>query len=437
MIKLKPYNNILIVGSGAREHSLGWKLSTETKKNIYFAPGNGGTEKNVKVNSGDLSKLLEFAKKNKAFTIVGPEKPLSLGIVDLFQRNQLPIFGPNRSASRLESSKVFSKVFMSYMGIPTAPFAIFSDANNAINYVRSSSKNMVVKLDGLAAGKGVFVCDNIQSATEAIQRIFVNNEFANSGNRIVIEERIYGDEASFIALCDGESIIPLASSQDHKNIFDDDKGPNTGGMGSYSPTPLITERISKRIMEDVMRPTITGLSDLGIKFRGFLYAGLMIERVSNEPYVLEFNVRMGDPECQSILSRMDSNLLDYLEAAMDEKLETMPPIKWKNKYSVCIVMAARGYPEKYQTGKLIHGLDSKFHDDTFVFHAGTEKSSNGHVVTKGGRVLSVTSLDDTLEGAKNKSYSAASKIHWGCNEEYFRKDIALKGIKYMRSTFGD
>ena len=429
----------MIVGSGGREHSIGWKLSNDTEKKVFFAPGNGGTERNIDIESDNIMKLFEFAKKNNSLTIVGPEKPLSLGIVDLFERGRLPIFGPNRNASRLESSKVFAKLFMRNTGIRTAPFSIFSDPNRAIEYVRSSSKNVVVKVDGLAAGKGVFVCENDGEAEVAVRRIFVNNEFKNSDNKIVIEDRIYGDEASIIAICDGKSTIPLASSQDHKNILDGDKGPNTGGMGSYSPTPLITENLGIKITEKIMQPTIKGLNNLGIKFKGFLYAGVMIERGSNEPYVLEFNVRMGDPECQSILSRMDSNLLHYLEAAMDERLDSMPPIKWKNKHSVCVVMASSGYPGEYQSGKVIHGLDIKLDNDndTYVFHSGTKKNSRGEILTNGGRVLSVTSLDDTLEGAKNRSYSVASQIHWGENEEYYRKDIALKGIKYMKSSFSN
>jgi len=427
----------LIIGSGGREHSIGWKLFHETKKKVFFAPGNGGTDNNIEIDSNDLTKLCQFAKENNSFTIVGPEKPLSLGIVDLFEKNQLPIFGPSKSASRLESSKVFAKLFMRDMGIQTASFSIYSDADAAINHVKSSSKNVVVKVDGLAAGKGVFVCDSQKSAIQAIQKIFNDNEFRNSRNKILIEERIYGDEASFIVLCDGKSIVPLATSQDHKNIFDQDNGPNTGGMGSYCPTPLITEKISTKIIEKIMNPTLKGLNDKGIKFRGFLYAGLMIERGSNEPYVLEFNVRMGDPECQSILSRMDSSFLEYLEAAMDEKLDSMPPIRWKDKHSVCIVMASRGYPGKYQTGKVIHALKSKFDVDTYVFHAGTKKNSMGEIITNGGRVLSVTSLADSLEEAKNKSYSAVSKIHWGDNEEYFRRDIASKGIKYMKSALSE
>jgi phosphoribosylamine--glycine ligase len=392
---------------------------------------------NIEIDSNDLTKLCQFAKENNSFTIVGPEKPLSLGIVDLFEKNQLPIFGPSKSATRLESSKVFAKLFMRDMGIQTASFSIFSGADAAINHVKSSSKNVVVKLDGLAAGKGVFVCDSEKSAIQAIQKIFNDNEFRNSRNQILIEERIYGDEASFIVLCDGKSIVPLATSQDHKNIFDQDNGPNTGGMGSYCPTPLITEKMITKIMEKIMNPTLKGLNDKGIKFRGFLYAGIMIERGSNEPYVLEFNVRMGDPECQTILSRMDSSFLECLEAAMDDKLDSMPPIRWKDRHSVCIVMASRGYPGKYQTGKVIHGLNSKFDVDTYVFHAGTKKNSMGEIITNGGRVLSVTSLADTLEGAKNKSYSAVSKIHWGDDEEYFRRDIASKGIKYMKSALSE
>jgi phosphoribosylamine--glycine ligase len=434
---LNQYDTILIIGSGGREHSIGWKLLHDTKKKVFFAPGNGGTDNNIEIDSNDLTKLCQFAKENNSFTIVGPEKPLSLGIVDLFEKSQLPIFGPSKIASRLESSKVFAKLFMRDMGIQTASFSIFLDADAAINHVKSSSKNVVVKVDGLAAGKGVFVCDSEKSAIQAIQKIFNDNEFRNSRNKILIEERIYGDEASFIVLCDGKSIVPLATSQDHKSIFDQDNGPNTGGMGSYCPTPLITEKISTTIMEKIMNPTLKGLNDRGIKFRGFLYAGIMIERGSNEPYVLEFNVRMGDPECQSILSRMDSSFLEYLEAAMDEKLDSMPPIRWKDKNSVCIVMASRGYPGKYQTGNVIHGLNSKFDVDTYVFHAGTKKNSMREIITNGGRVLSVTSLADTLEGAKNKSYSAVSKIHWGDNEEYFRRDIASKGIKYMKSALSE
>jgi phosphoribosylamine--glycine ligase len=437
MMKLKPYDTILIIGSGGREHSLGWKLSNDSNKSIFYAPGNGGTEKNIPVDSSDLMRLCEFAKEHNSFTVVGPEKPLSLGIVDLFQENQLPIFGPNRSASRLESSKVFAKLFMRSIGIQTAPFSIYSNVESAIKHVQSASKNVVVKVDGLAAGKGVFVCDSVKSVTEAIRRIFIDKEFTNSRSRVVLEERIYGDEASFIALCDGKSIIPLASSQDHKNIYDGDRGPNTGGMGSYSPTPLITDRLEEKIMENVMRPTIKGLSDLGIKFRGFLYAGLMIEHGTNEPYVLEFNVRMGDPECQSILSRMNSNLLEYLEAAMDVRLDSMPPINWTNKSSVCVVMASKGYPEKYHTGEIIHGLDSTYDSNTYVFHSGTKKDSMGDVLTNGGRVLSVTSLGDTLEAAKKEAYLTASQIHWGKNEEYFRKDIASKGIKYIKSNFSN
>lgn len=434
---MKPYDTILIIGSGGREHSIGWKLLQDTTKKIFFAPGNGGTENNLEIDSSDLIKLCDFAKQNNSFTIVGPEKPLSLGIVDLFEKNQLPIFGPNKGASRLESSKVFAKLFMQRVGIQTASFSIFSDASSAIAHVKPSSKNVVIKVDGLAAGKGVFVCDSINSAIEAIQKIYDDGDFANSRNKIIIEDRIYGDEASFIAICDGKSIIPMATSQDHKNIFDGDKGPNTGGMGSYSPTPLITEETSNKIIEKIMRPAINGLSDIGIKFKGFLYAGIMIERGTNEPYVLEFNVRMGDPECQSILSRMDSSLLDYFEATIDERLDSMPPIRWKDKHSVCVVMASRGYPGKYQTGKIILGLDSGLDNDTHVFHAGTTKNDSGEILTNGGRVLSVTSLADTLEGAKKKSYTLVSEIHWGDNEEYFRTDIASKGIKYLNSTFSD
>ena len=272
---MKQFDSILIIGSGGREHSLGWKLSNDTGKKVYFAPGNAGTENNINIDSSDLLKLFEFAKRKNAFTIVGPEKPLSLGIVDKFEGGHMSIFGPTKSASRLESSKVFAKLFMRNRDIPTSPFSVFSDPASAIKHVESYPKNVVIKVDGLASGKGVFVCDDVKAARGALQKIFIDDELRKSGKRVVVEERIYGDEASFIAICDGKSIIPLASSQDHKNIFDGDKGPNTGGMGSYSPTELISNDLENKIMDKIMRPTVKGLNDLGTKFKGFLYAGLM------------------------------------------------------------------------------------------------------------------------------------------------------------------
>ena len=415
-----------MVGSGGREHALSWKLSQSPKVDTVFtAPGNGGTKNNVSIDVNDLDALADFAQKNNCFTVVGPEAPLAAGIVDKFNQKNLKIFGPAKDAAQLESSKIWAKNFMKRNDIPTARFEIFDDAQKAQDYVKSLDYNVVVKADGLAAGKGVIVCNSADEAISAIQTILIKKTFGDAGNRIIIEERIDGIEASYIALSDGNIAIPMASSQDHKRIFDDDKGPNTGGMGAYSPTPIIDETLAKKIQEKIIDKTIQSMKNEGITFKGFLYAGIMLK--DNEPYVLEYNVRMGDPECQPITMRMDFDLYDYFVASADGELSSMPQISWKNQYSVCVVLASEGYPESYPKNEEIVGFDS-IPDNAYVFHAGT-KQDDGKILSNGGRVLGVTALGDTLESAITNAYSASEKISWP--HKFCRKDIGKKGLAYL------
>jgi phosphoribosylamine--glycine ligase len=418
---------VLIVGSGGREHALGWKISQSRHvEKIYFAPGNGGTSENLDIKANDLDRLLSFAKKNSLFTIVGPEEPLSLGIVDAFDKEGLCAFGPSKQAAMLEASKAFAKEFMRDAGIPTADFAIFTDAQKAKDYVSKQDKPLVVKADGLAAGKGVVVCDDAGQAITAIDSMMTKKEFGASGARVVIEERLSGEEASFIALCDGRTIMPLASSQDHKRVFDGDKGPNTGGMGAYSPAPVVDKRLHDKIVRQVMEPVISTMKKRGTPFKGFLYAGIMV--IDGEPKVLEFNARMGDPECQPIMMRMKSDLCEYIDAATDGRLDSMPPIQWRDQTAVCVIMAARGYPGNYEKGKVIEGLDSGFGQDVVVFHAGTARDSQNRVVTNGGRVLGVTALGKDARQAIDNAYSAVRKVRWGDNGHHYRTDIARRAI---------
>lgn len=428
--KLIKYDNILIIGSGGREHCLGWKLSHSAKVNkIFFAPGNGGTETNIPISMNDFYKLRQFAEENFCLTVVGPEKPLALGIVDLFSKGKLPIFGPNKKASKLESSKVYAKNFMKRYGIPTAPFSIFSDPDDAEQYVTSLPEPPVIKADGLAQGKGVVVSAHCDDAIKAIRKITNDINSEKESNQIVVEKRLYGNEISFIALCDGRSIMPLVSSQDHKRAANGDQGPNTGGMGAYSPVPFVDSEIYDKILKRIIDPTLSALKKSGTSFKGFLYAGLMIEQDTKEPYVLEFNVRMGDPECQSIITRMESDLVDYLEATVEGRLDSMPPIRWKQDYAVCVVMTSKGYPGKYETGKMIYGLDSNLGNNVYVFHSGTTKDPKNRLITNGGRVFSVTGLGSDIRTATGRAYSAVKNIHWGNNEEYYRNDIGYKALQ--------
>lgn len=419
--------NILVVGSGGREHALSWKLSQSDKvETVFTAPGNGGTKNNVLIDVNNLDELADFAQKNNCFTVVGPEDPLAAGIVDKFNQQNLKVFGPSQMAAQLESSKIWAKNFMKRNNIPTARFEIFDDADKAQNYVKSLDYNVVVKADGLAAGKGVIVCNGVEDAVVAIQTILVKKTFGEAGNRIIVEERIDGVEASYIALSDGEIALPMASSQDHKRIFDNDKGPNTGGMGAYSPTPIITDVLAEKIQKKIIDKTIQSMKNEGILFKGFLYAGIMIR--DDEPYVLEYNVRMGDPECQPIVMRMDFDLYDYFVASIDGKLSDMPLPAWKNQYAVCVVLASQGYPESYAKNEEISGFDF-IPKESYVFHAGTKKV-DGKILSNGGRVLGVTALGDTLEDAISNAYTASDKISW--NNKYCRKDIGKKGLSYLR-----
>jgi len=418
--------NILVIGSGGREHVLSWKLVQSDKVDkVFTAPGNGGTPNNVSIPVDDLDGLAKFAKENNCFTVVGPEAPLADGIVDKFNQMNLKIFGPSQRAAQLESSKIWAKEFMKSNQIPTAKFEIFDDPKKAEAYIQSLDYNVVVKADGLAAGKGVIVCNSKEEAITAIETILVKKIFDDAGNRIIIEERIDGIEASYIALSDGNIAIPMATSQDHKRIFDDDKGPNTGGMGAYSPTLIIDETLAQKIQDKVIDKTIQAMKNEGIPFKGFLYAGIMIK--DNEPYVLEYNVRMGDPECQPITLRMDFDLYDYLVACTEGKLSEIPKPSWTNKTAVCIVLASEGYPESYPKNEEIIGLDT-IPENVQVFHAGT-KNQNGKILTNGGRVLGVTALGDTLESAITNAYAAAEKISWP--HKYCRKDIGKKGLSYL------
>jgi phosphoribosylamine--glycine ligase len=424
---LAESRNILIVGSGGREHALGWKiLESPQAKKLFFAPGNGGTLENVGISSSEIQKLLVFAKQNECFTVVGPEIPLANGIVDSFNREGLDILGPTKSAAMIESSKIFAKKFMTKFNIPTAKFSSFSDPEQAKDYVLKQSNKLVVKADGLASGKGVMVCTNSAEAIDAIDKIMVKKEFGKSGNSIIIEDKLIGNECSFIALCDGETIIPMASSQDYKRLLDNDKGPNTGGMGSLSPTPLIDKELYKNIIELIMKPTVRGMSQCGIPFRGFLYAGIMIEENTKKPYVLEFNARMGDPECQPIMLRLQSDLLEYLVAAAKGELNTMPSFNWKNQFAVCVVMASRGYPSSYHKGNLIKGADQDFGSNIVLFHAATTRDRMNRLKANGGRVLGVTALGGTIKEAINDAYDVVKRISWETSHMFYRADIARK-----------
>ena len=414
------------MGAGGREHALSWKLSTSEKiDQVYTAPGNGGTLQNAELSVTDIEGLAKFAQEKNCFTVVGPEDPLAAGIVDTFVEKGLPVFGPTKNAAKLESSKIWAKEFMKRNSIPTADFEIFDDAQKAKDFVKSYEKPVVIKADGLAAGKGVIVCKNKDEANDAIDTILTKKSFGDAGSKIIIEERIDGVEASYIALCDGKIALPMATSQDHKRVFDNDEGPNTGGMGAYSPTPIIDEKLATEIQEKIIDKTIRAMRDEGFEFKGFLYAGIMIK--DGTPYVLEYNVRMGDPECQPILMRLDSDLYDYLHASSEGKLSELPEISWKNQYSVCVVLASKGYPSSYPTGDEITGFEN-ISSDALVFHAGTKRQDN-KIKSNGGRVLGVTALGSSLQDAINNAYDACNHIRW--TNKYHRTDIGKKGLSNL------
>ena len=420
--------NVLVIGQGGREHALAWKLrQSPSVDQVFCAPGNAGTHidaTNVPIASDNIKELVQFAQRNAVgLTVVGPEAPLVEGISDAFRDAGLRVFGPSRLASELEGSKVFSKNLMRQAGVPTAEFRAFTNFEHALQYVETRSEQpLVVKADGLAAGKGVTVCESKEEANEAIRRIMQIKEFGQAGTRIVIEEKLVGQEASILAIVDGKSILPLESSQDHKPAYDDDKGPNTGGMGAYSPTPLVSQESMDTIIEKVLIPTIHTLRMNDRPFLGVLYAGLMM--TAQGPRVLEYNVRFGDPEAQPVLMRLKTDLAEVLLAASEGRLADLPDLEWDPRPAVCVVMASEGYPGKYEKGRPIRGIeDADAMEDVKVFHAGT-RIENGSVVTDGGRVLGVTAMGDDIVDAKKRAYEAVKKIRW--EGAWCRKDISDK-----------
>ncbi len=420
--------NILVIGSGAREHTLVWKIKQSPKANkIYCAPGNAGIAtlaECVDIAADDITALLKFAQDNHIdLTVVGPEAPLVLGIVDVFEQHGLKIFGPNQAAAQLEGSKAFSKDFLHRRNIPTAIYKVFDDPKAALEFLAQAQFPLVVKADGLAAGKGVVICKNLKEANQAVDEIMVQKIFKSAGDRVVIEECLEGPEASILAISDGKHFFVLETAQDHKRIFDDDLGPNTGGMGAYSPAPVVTPEMMNKVISRIIEPTIRGMYKEGHPFKGVLYAGVML--TYQGPQVLEFNVRFGDPETEAVLPRLKSDLVDVMLASIDGKLEKML-LKWDDRPCVCVVIASGGYPGTYETGKNIEGLEDIQDPDTVVFHAGT-KLKDGHVVTAGGRVLGVTSLGVTMEDAIARVYKSVDKIKF--ERAFFRRDIAAKAMK--------
>jgi len=420
---------VLVIGGGGREHAIAWKLSkSRYVDKIYCVPGNAGIAdlaECIDIDLSDFDALIDFVRYEWIdLTMVGPEAPLSKGIVDFFEKDERRIIGPTKAAAQLESSKVFAKEFMKRHRIPTAEYKAFTSYIHAEDYVRMKGAPIVIKADGLAAGKGVIVASTVDEAIDALRLIMKDRAFGDAGNKVIVEECLQGEEASFMVFTDGKTILPMVSSQDHKRVFDDDKGPNTGGMGAYSPAPVVTKKLERIVMEKVMVPTINGLRAEGIKYKGILYAGLMIS--NGRPSVLEFNCRLGDPEAQPILSRLDTDLMDISMAISDERLSDVA-IKWKDDASVCVVLASNGYPGKYENGKIIYGLDEvKKMRDVVVFHAGTAFNNN-EIVTSGGRVLGVTAIGKDISAAKNKAYEAVKKIHF--EGMHYRKDIADKALK--------
>jgi phosphoribosylamine--glycine ligase len=419
---------VLVVGGGGREHALVWKIAqSPLVTKVFCAPGNPGIgqlAENVPIRVDELDRLLDFARNEGiGLTVVGPEQPLSLGIVDLFEEYGLKIFGPRKDAAIIEASKAFSKDLMQKYGVPTAAYGVFTDVASAEAFIDRTGAPIVVKADGLAAGKGVIIAETRQEAMTAVRDMLSGNAFGSAGARVVIEEFLTGEEASFLAITDGTNIIPLASAQDHKPIFDGDKGPNTGGMGAYSPAPVVTPAVHEQAMAEVLRRTVDGMAAEGRPYRGVLYAGLMVKE--GRVRTLEFNARFGDPECQPLLMRMKSDIVPLLMAVAEGDLAGRS-IEWHDKAAVCVVMASEGYPGDYRTGDAISGLDKAAElDDVYVFHAGTV-AKDGQCVTSGGRVLGVTALGATVRQAIEQAYRGVERITWPGVQ--YRRDIGTKAL---------
>lgn len=427
---------VLIIGSGGREHALGWKAAQNPSvETVFVAPGNAGTAlepklENVNIAVEDIAGLVAFAQEKRIeLTIVGPETPLVLGVVDAFRKADLPIFGPTQAAAQLEGSKAFTKDFLARHHIPTGAYANFTEIEPALAYVRQQGAPIVVKADGLAAGKGVIVAMTLQEAEDAIQDMLAGNAFDHAGSRVVIEEFLDGEEASFIVMVDGVNVLPMATSQDHKRVGDKDTGPNTGGMGAYSPAPVVTPEIHERVMQEVIYPTVRGMAAEGNPYTGFLYAGLMID-AQGTPKVIEYNCRFGDPETQPIMMRMQSDLVELCFAALEGKLDQVES-KWDPRASIGIVLAAGGYPADYAKGDVISGLPTQEVAGEKIFHAGTSNQA-GEVVTNGGRVLCATALGNTVSQAQQLAYQLAKQVNW--DGMFYRSDIGYRAIAREQQT---
>ena len=421
---------VLVVGGGGREHALAWKISqSPLVSKIFVAPGNAGSAfeantENIDIDAEDIASLLKFAKKEKIdLTVVGPEAPLVAGIVDQFKKEQVPIFGPTAATAQLEGSKAFAKQFMQKNKIPTGDYATFTSFDEACIYIKSKPVPIVIKADGLAAGKGVIIAQTHEEALQCTERMLRGDSFGHAGKRVVVEEFIQGEEASFICMVDGEHVLPMASSQDHKARDVGDVGPNTGGMGAYSPAPIVDENMHQRILDEIIYPTIKGFAKQGTPYVGFLYAGLMIDSKQN-PFVLEFNCRFGDPETQPIMMRMQSDLAELCLAALEKQLN-QKSIQWDDRSALGVVLAAGGYPETYEKGKIIQGLPQHENSSQKVFHAGT-KLHNGNTITNGGRVLCVTALGKNIRDAQTQAYNLVKQISWP--NMYYRSDIGYRAI---------
>ncbi|GLU35267.1 phosphoribosylamine--glycine ligase [Trinickia caryophylli] len=418
---------LLVVGSGGREHALAWKLAQSSRVQIvYVAPGNGGTAQDERLRNvaiTDLEALADFAEREQvAFTVVGPEAPLAAGIVNLFRQRGLKVFGPTREAAQLESSKDFAKAFMKRNGIPTAEYETFSDAAAAHAYLDQKGAPIVIKADGLAAGKGVVVATTLDEAHTAVDMMLADNKLGDAGARVVIEEFLAGEEASFIVMVDGKHVLPLASSQDHKRLMDGDAGPNTGGMGAYSPAPIVTPQLHARVMREIILPTVRGMEKEGIRYTGFLYAGLMIDAEGN-PKTLEFNCRMGDPETQPIMARLKGDFSKVLEQAIAGTLDTVE-LAWDRRTALGVVLAAHGYPDAPRKGDRINGIPAET-DNAVTFHAGTTLA-DGKLSTSGGRVLCVVGLADSVRGAQSAAYDAVNQISFDGMQ--YRRDIGYRAL---------